>query len=110
MFDQTAKGKTHMSILTSKDGTTIAFDKQGQGPAVILVDGAMCYRNAGPMTPLAAPLQYGLVIVSLITIGGDDEIDSLIVSVFPFASVTVTEYVPGARFNTLDVVAPLDQE
>ena len=43
------------------------------------------------IAPLAAPLQYGLVIVSLITIGGDDEIDSLNVSVFPFASVTVTE-------------------
>ena len=43
------------------------------------------------MTPLGAPLQYGLVIVPFITIEGDDVIDSLNVSVFPFASVTVTE-------------------
>jgi pimeloyl-ACP methyl ester carboxylesterase len=29
----------------SKDGTPIAFDKQGQGPAVIFVDGAMSIRS-----------------------------------------------------------------
>lgn len=33
-----------MSTVTSKDGTTIAFDKIGSGPAVILVNGAMSYR------------------------------------------------------------------
>ena len=43
------------------------------------------------MAPVAAPLQNGLVSVSLITIGGDEEIDSLNVSVFPFASLIVTE-------------------
>lgn len=43
-----------MQKVTSKDGTTIAFDKSGEGPAVILVDGAMQYRvlNQG-MAPLA---------------------------------------------------------
>lgn len=30
-----------MDTVTSKDGTTIAFDAQGDGPALILVDGAM---------------------------------------------------------------------
>lgn len=33
-----------MKTVTSKDGTTIAFDQSGTGPAVILVDGALQYR------------------------------------------------------------------
>lgn len=33
-----------MQKVTSKDGTTIAFDKLGEGPAIILVDGALQYR------------------------------------------------------------------
>ena len=42
-----------MNKVTSKDGTQIAFDRRGQGPAVILVDGALCYRSFGPMPGLA---------------------------------------------------------
>jgi pimeloyl-ACP methyl ester carboxylesterase len=45
-----------MAVVTSKDGTRIGFDRQGQGPPVVLVDGAMCYRDSGPMKPLAALL------------------------------------------------------
>ncbi len=45
-----------MKKVLSKDGTPIAFDRLGQGPAVILVDGALCYRASGPMGPLAALL------------------------------------------------------
>ena len=33
-----------MRTVTSKDGTTIAFDQSGKGPVVILVDGALQYR------------------------------------------------------------------
>lgn len=33
-----------MKTVTSKDGTTIAFDQFGEGPVVILVDGALQYR------------------------------------------------------------------
>jgi pimeloyl-ACP methyl ester carboxylesterase len=40
----------------SKDGTPIAFDRVGSGPAVILVDGGMCYRGFGPMPALAKRL------------------------------------------------------
>ncbi len=43
-----------MRKVISKDGTTIAFDRSGTGPAVILVDGALSYRAFGPMGPLAA--------------------------------------------------------
>jgi pimeloyl-ACP methyl ester carboxylesterase len=37
-----------MSIVISKDGTPIAFDQTGQGPALILVAGAMTTRAAWP--------------------------------------------------------------
>ena len=45
-----------MNKLTSSDGTTIAYDRVGSGPAVILVDGALCYRASGPSGPLAERL------------------------------------------------------
>ncbi len=45
-----------MSTVTSKDGTTIAFERIGAGPPVILVDGALCYRAFGPAKPLAKQL------------------------------------------------------
>src|SRR5258708_15849510 len=45
-----------MKTVTSKDGTTIAYDQVGNGPAMILVDGALCYRASGPSGPLAALL------------------------------------------------------
>src|SRR5207253_7202767 len=34
-----------MQSVISKDGTTIAYDRTGQGPAVILVAGAFSYRK-----------------------------------------------------------------
>lgn len=46
-----------MSQVISKDGTSIAYDKTGIGPAVLLVDGAMTYRAFfGLMGPLSAEL------------------------------------------------------
>lgn len=42
-----------MAKVTSQDGTEIAYEKQGTGPAVILVDGALCYRSFGPLGRLA---------------------------------------------------------
>src|SRR2546422_4175286 len=42
-----------MDTVRSKDGTTIAFDMQGDGPAVILVDGAMTSRSSGSKPELA---------------------------------------------------------
>lgn len=41
--------ETPMPTVTSRDGTTIAYTVQGQGPALILVDGALCSRDFGPM-------------------------------------------------------------
>ncbi len=45
-----------MQKVTSKDGTSIAFDKTGHGPALILVSGALGDRSAAvPLTPLLSP-------------------------------------------------------
>ncbi|MEX0762026.1 MAG: alpha/beta hydrolase [Dehalococcoidia bacterium] len=45
-----------MNKVISKDGTALAFDRVGEGPPLILVDGALCYRASGPNGPLAALL------------------------------------------------------
>ena len=45
-----------MERVISKDGTPIAFERSGTGPALILVDGALCYRASGPSRPLAKVL------------------------------------------------------
>lgn len=42
-----------MSRVTSRDGTSIAYERSGQGPALVLVDGALSFRSFGPMGPLA---------------------------------------------------------
>jgi pimeloyl-ACP methyl ester carboxylesterase len=42
--------------VVSSDGTRIAFQRQGSGPALILVDGALCYRGQGPNDALASLL------------------------------------------------------
>jgi pimeloyl-ACP methyl ester carboxylesterase len=36
-----------MNTLASRDGTTIAYDRHGQGPALILVDGALTVHSSG---------------------------------------------------------------
>jgi pimeloyl-ACP methyl ester carboxylesterase len=41
-----------MNALSSHDGTTIAYDKQGEGPAVILVDGALTVHSSGSKSEL----------------------------------------------------------
>ena len=45
-----------MQTVTSQDGTKIAFDKVGSGPAVILVNGAMAYRAFDPSMAQLAEL------------------------------------------------------
>ncbi len=45
-----------MQTVTSKDGTTIAFDKIGQGPALILVGGGFTYRSFDQRTAQLASL------------------------------------------------------
>jgi pimeloyl-ACP methyl ester carboxylesterase len=45
-----------METVRSKDGTAIAYERAGRGPAVVLVDGALCCRAFGPMKALSAEL------------------------------------------------------
>lgn len=42
-----------MATTTSSDGTTIGFDRRGDGPAIILIDGALGYRQFGMMSRLS---------------------------------------------------------
>jgi len=51
-----------MNTVTSKDGTTIAYDKRGNGAAVILVDGALGYRGIGFGSPLAELLSQRFTV------------------------------------------------
>src|SRR3954452_17834560 len=51
-----ARSTTPMTTVRSSDGTTIAYDRTGDGPPVVLVDGALCHRAFGPSAPLAAAL------------------------------------------------------
>lgn len=44
-----------MAQAISRDRTAIAYQRSGKGPALILVDGALCSRSFGP-TPKLAPL------------------------------------------------------
>ena len=45
-----------MDTVISADGTRIAFERQGNGPPLVLCDGALCRRSFGPMAKLAALL------------------------------------------------------
>ncbi|WP_433290797.1 alpha/beta fold hydrolase [Actinoplanes sp. CA-030573] len=45
-----------MPTVTSADGTTIAYETTGTGPALIVVDGAMCHRDFGPARAIAKAL------------------------------------------------------
>ncbi|MFF4651812.1 alpha/beta fold hydrolase [Streptomyces sp. NPDC001380] len=45
-----------MTSVVSADGTTIACTVTGSGPAVVLVDGALCHRSFGPAQALAEQL------------------------------------------------------
>ncbi len=48
----------------SHDGTIIAYSQVGQGPALILVDGALCYRQFGPSQDLAAKLAPHFTVIT----------------------------------------------
>ena len=45
-----------MSHVISNDGTTITYERSGNGPALILIDGALCSRAFGPTAKLGALL------------------------------------------------------
>jgi pimeloyl-ACP methyl ester carboxylesterase len=42
-----------LSEVKSKDGTVMAYERTGSGPALVLIDGALCSRGFGPSAKLA---------------------------------------------------------
>ena len=66
-----------MTTVSSPDGTEIAYERVGAGPAVVLVDGAMCYRAAGPLRPLAALLQSDFTVYTYDRRGRGESSDTL---------------------------------
>jgi pimeloyl-ACP methyl ester carboxylesterase len=65
-----------MDTVRSKDGTTIAFDDQGDGRAVILVDGAMGTRSSGSKPELAELLAQHFTVYSYDRRGRGDSGDT----------------------------------
>ena len=65
-----------MNTVISKDGTAIAFDRTGRGPALIVVDGALCYRASGPSAPLAAVLAPHFTVYTYDRRGRGDSTDT----------------------------------
>src|SRR3989304_3625235 len=63
-----------MKKMTSKDGTQIAYDRQGTGPAVILVEGALGQRSSG--APLAELLKPHFMVYTYDRRGRGDSTDS----------------------------------
>lgn len=50
------------TTVTSKDGTKIAYETVGTGPALVLIDGAMCHRSFGPARSLAEALKESFTV------------------------------------------------
>ena len=53
-----------MSATRSQDGTTIAYERTGSGPPLIVVDGALCWRESGPARKLAAELGDRFTVIT----------------------------------------------
>jgi pimeloyl-ACP methyl ester carboxylesterase len=66
-----------MSRVVSKDGTIIGYEKIGSGPAVILVDGALSYREYWGGRPLAAVLSKDCTVYAYDRRGRGESTDTL---------------------------------
>ena len=75
-----------METTTSADGTTLAFDRLGDGPSVILIPGATCTR--GVTTPLAELLAASCTVLNVDRRGRGDSDDR---SGSPYAAERETE-------------------
>jgi pimeloyl-ACP methyl ester carboxylesterase len=68
---------TAMATTRSKDGTRIAYSRAGKGPAVIFVDGALCYRASGPSGPVAELLKEHCTVFTYDRRGRDESGNTL---------------------------------
>jgi pimeloyl-ACP methyl ester carboxylesterase len=83
-----------MSTVRSADGTTIAYTRAGQGPPLILVDGALCSRSFGPMPKLAAQLTAHFTVYTYDRRGRGDSGDT-------------TPYAPNREIEDIQALAEL---
>ena len=65
-----------MLLAESADGTKIAYDRQGSGPPLIVVDGALCTRSANSKPDLAARLAPAFTVYSYDRRGRGDSGDT----------------------------------
>jgi pimeloyl-ACP methyl ester carboxylesterase len=70
-----------MNKVSSDDGTEIAFETKGSGPAVILVDGALTYRSFGPMPHLAELLSTHFTVYTYDRRGRGESSNSMAYSI-----------------------------
>ncbi len=60
----------------SADGTSIAFERAGTGPPLILIDAALGFRGFGPMGPLAAELASSFTVITYDRRGRGESMDT----------------------------------
>jgi len=65
-----------MKTVQSKDGTLIAYDESGQGPVVILVGGAMGFRNFSGALELSGLLSKNFTVINFDRRGRGDSGDA----------------------------------
>src|SRR5689334_1552676 len=65
-----------MPAVTSRDGTAIAYDKQGTGPALVVVDGALTTRSSDAKAELVGLLAPRLTVLTYDRRGRGDSGDT----------------------------------
>lgn len=66
-----------MASVVSKDGTSIGYDKMGQGPALIVIDGALNSRSMSLTLPIAKQLAKHFTVYSYDRRGRGESGDTL---------------------------------
>ena len=69
-----------MKEVKSKDGTTIAYETAGNGPALVIVDGALTTRSSGRKAQLVSLLAPHVTVYTYDRRGRGDSSDT-----FPYA-------------------------
>ncbi|WP_166347177.1 alpha/beta fold hydrolase [Phytoactinopolyspora limicola] len=65
-----------MHAVTSRDGTTIVYEKTGSGPPLLIVDGALCHRAFGPSKGLRNKLSGDFTVITYDRRGRGDSADT----------------------------------
>ena len=65
-----------VNTVASRDGTSIAFERTGAGPTLVIVDGAMCSMAFGPSEATAAALSGDFTVYRYDRRGRGDSTDT----------------------------------